>query len=348
MKVPRKALVVGANGLFGERLSDRLEGMRGWTPIRLSRAPGPHRDSLAADLTKPEAIPVVAAALAGVTHIFYAARLASSLPDAERDVNAAMLHTLLAAVDVGGGDVRHIQLMHGTKWYGSHLGPYPTPAREEGPRAADPCYYHLQQDLLSERGAGSPWTWCALRPHTVCGVSAGRQYSLVPLIGAYAALCREMDAPFDFPGTQACYDSVSQATDIDLLVDAAIWAATTPECAGEAFNVVNADYFRWRDLWPRIAEWFGLAPGVVRPRRMAREAAALAPAWARMARRHGLRTARIEQVGDWGYLDRILRSEHDDMSSTVKIRRYGFGPVVETEEMFRRLFDEMRRDRLIG
>ena len=38
--------------------------------------------------------------------------------------------------------------MQGSKWYGNHLGPYLTPARETDPRHMPPNFYYDQQDFL--------------------------------------------------------------------------------------------------------------------------------------------------------------------------------------------------------
>ena len=40
-------------------------------------------------------------------------------------------------------------------------------------------------------------------------------------------------------------------------------AATEPRCANEAFNIVNGDTFRWRDVWGRLADHFGMQAGTV-------------------------------------------------------------------------------------
>lgn len=342
------ALVVGSNGLFGNHLCKVLRSNPGWQVIRCSRSSsGAGEPEICVDLTDPGAAAELAASLPPVTHVFYAARLASSDPDAETAINTTMFRNVLEAIAENGSAVRHVQVMHGTKWYGGASEPYPTPAREDGPRAATVNFYHTQQDMLADRSARASWTWSALRPHTICAADIGYSHSFVPLLGAHAALCGKMGIPLIFPGSEACFHSVRQATDIGLLADAAIWAATTPSCGGEAFNVVNADFFRWCDVWPRIARFFELDPGPVQPIRLGSYANALAPAWEKLARVGKLTVRRIEQIGDWSYFDRILRSERDDMSSTEKLRRYGFDRIVGCEAMFLRLFAQLREQRVI-
>jgi hypothetical protein len=48
-------------------------------------------------------------------------------------------------------------------------------------------------------------------------------------------------------------------SDARLIADLTIFASTQPQCANQAFNVTNGDYFSWRYLWPRLAEYFGVS-----------------------------------------------------------------------------------------
>jgi hypothetical protein len=40
--------------------------------------------------------------------------------------NRTMLVNLLDAIEPASPDLAHVNLMHGTKWYGNHLGPFKT------------------------------------------------------------------------------------------------------------------------------------------------------------------------------------------------------------------------------
>ena len=42
------------------------------------------------------------------------------------------------------------------------------------------------------------------------------------------------------------------------LAAAIVWMATEEGCANQVFNVTNGDYYRWENLWPRIADHFGV------------------------------------------------------------------------------------------
>ena len=64
--------------------------------------------------------------------------------------------------------------------------------------------------------------------------------------------------PFVFPGSKTQYEGLADVTDVDLLAEHLVWSATSEACANEAFNVVNGDVFRWKHLWAKIANFFGL------------------------------------------------------------------------------------------
>src|SRR5262249_39113205 len=70
-------------------------------------------------------------------------------------------------------DLAHVNLMHGTKWHGNHLGPFKTPAKEDDPRHMPPNFYYDQKDLVAARQQGKAWTWSTARPHASCGLSTG-------------------------------------------------------------------------------------------------------------------------------------------------------------------------------
>ena len=61
-----------------------------------------------------------------------------------------------------------------------------------------------------------------------------------------------------FPGSKFQWNALTDVTDARILADHLEWASTTPAAANQAFNIVNGDVFRWRWLWPRLAEYFGL------------------------------------------------------------------------------------------
>ena len=72
-----------------------------------------------------------------------------------------------------------------------------------------------------------------------------------------------------------------------------------------------------------------------------------APLWRDIAARHGLQDIPYDQLVSWGYGDFVFTPEFDIMSSMTKARQYGFHEVVDSKDMFLRLFDELRANKVI-
>jgi hypothetical protein len=66
-----------------------------------------------------------------VTHIFYAALYSGKNVFDEVGPNLAMLTNLVEAVEYTSKQFRKVVLLEGAKYYGAHLGPYKTPAKED-------------------------------------------------------------------------------------------------------------------------------------------------------------------------------------------------------------------------
>ena len=282
-----------------------------------------------------------------MTHIFYSAYVERATWTEAVPPNLAMLGNLLDAVEPASPELAHINLMQGTKWYGNHLGPFKTPAREDDPRHMPPNFYYDQQDTVAARQCGRRWTWSAARPHAICGFATGNPMNLVMVIAVYAAISKALGMPLRHPGTEANWRALYQCTDAELLARAVTWMATEPRCANEAFNITNGDLIRWENLWPRIARHFGMEIGPRQNIRLAEMMRDKAPVWDRLVAEHGLQPIPYEQVAAWSFGDFVFSAGFDIISSMTKARRYGFGEVVDTEEMFLRLFDELRSARVI-
>ena len=157
--------------------------------------------------------------------------------------------------------LQRVVLVTGTKYYGVHLGPLKTPMRETDPRHMPPDFYFDQIDWLTAYQRGKRWSWTELRPQTLCGFAPGTAMSIMPAIAVYAAISKELGLPLRFPGKPGAYASIYQVTESAHFASAALWAATEPRCGNQAYNITNGDYFRWRNVWPKIAEVFGMKVG---------------------------------------------------------------------------------------
>ena len=138
----RHALVAGATGIVGRRIAERLHAC-GWKVTGLCRRPPPQPlpyTLVAVDLTDGADCGKKLARLTSVTHVFYAARYDHPEGVAESvDVNAAMLANLIDGIEPTAHGLCHVNLVHGTKYYGHMLGPLELPLTEETPRAQTPA-----------------------------------------------------------------------------------------------------------------------------------------------------------------------------------------------------------------
>jgi nucleoside-diphosphate-sugar epimerase len=346
-----RLLVAGASGLVGSAVLRHFRTLPGWQVVGVSRRRPPGMDEvpiLSVDLTDAARCAEVFGALRGVTHVVYAALyekedLVAGWRDPEQmRVNDAMLRNLMEPLLAASGGLEHVTLMQGTKAYGAHLGPVPVPARERWPRHPHENFYWLQEDYLRARQAGSRWSFTILRPQVIFGEALGGAMNPIPAIGAYAALLKEEGRPLSFPGGAA---RVVQAVDADLLARACAWAASSPACRNETFNINNGEAFEWSAVWPAIADAFGMPVGEPAPMSLAQEMPRRQAQWSAIHRRYGLRSP--ERLADFvglsfQYVDRNfghgnLQAPAPTLVSTVKARQAGFHDCVDTEEMFVRL-----------
>jgi nucleoside-diphosphate-sugar epimerase len=333
----KTALVAGATGATAKRLVEQLAASA-WNVIGVSRNPPTGADRLKyikVDLLDAEAVVRALSDCRSVSHVFYTGRARFAEGGVESvDDNVTMLRNTLDAIEPIAKGLAHIHLVQGGKYYGQHLGPFPTPAREDDPRHMPPNFYYDQQDLLANRQRGRSWTWSASRPDFVCDFAPERSRNIISVLGAYAAIARELGVPFDFPGRGGCFEAVKQATDGTQLAHAMIFIAEAPACANAAFNVTNGDVFRWSRLWPRLADFFGVPLGQIRPIKLADWMADKEPVWSRIVEKHGLKRQKLTDVANWQFADFQWSQDYDVIANVNKLRLAGFHGLVDTEDMF--------------
>lgn len=346
----RTALVTGATGLVGGYLLRHLLDRGGWDIVAVSRRKpeiaGDYRH-IAVDLLDPADCRAKLGALKEITHVFFTAYIERPDPAELVSANTAMLTNLVETIEAAAPALEHVHIVEGTKWYGNHLGPFRTPAREDDPRHAGSNFYYNQQDWLEARQKGKRWTWSAVRPHAVCGFSVGNPMNLTLAIAVYAAIRKELGLPFSFPGKPGAYAALYQITDGALLAKGIEWMGTEAKAANQAFNITNGDLIRWQNVWPKFADFFGLAPAPPEPLSLKTWMADKGPVWDRIVAKHGLAPHRFEEIAAWTYPDNVFKSDYDIVSDTGRARRLGFCDSVDTEEMFLRMFADFRRDRVI-
>lgn len=346
----KTCVIAGALGIAGRALIEHLERSEDWRVIGLSRRQ-PDFETLAqfitVDLLNLDECRAKLGGLSDITHIFYAAHVGGRTPAEEVAPNLAMLSNLVSTVEASSQCLRRIVVLHGTKWYGNHLGPFRTPAREDDPRHMPPNFYYDQQDWIAARQQGKRWEWVTLRPHGFCGISIGSPMNHLMGLALYAAISRELGLQLRFPGAPGAFRAITQFTDAGLLARAMVWAATAPGCSNQAFNMTNGEYERWENLWPDIAECFDLRAGPVQSISLEKFMADKEALWATMCERYELRRYRLAQLVDWRFIDWSYSNGFDQMSSLNKARQAGWHESLNADVMFRRLFRRLADDRII-
>ncbi|MGH1588795.1 SDR family oxidoreductase [Methylobacterium phyllosphaerae] len=340
----RKVLVAGAQGVIGRAAAIRLAAQPDTTVLGLSRRTEPsipNVEAVSVDLLDPARVRASLGGVRNVTHIVFAAYIEKPTAAEKSTVNVAILRNLLDVVEETSPGLRHVTLYQGGKAYGSDLGQFKTPAREDDPRLMPPNFYYDQEDLLRERQKGKDWSFTALRPEAVCGFAIGNPMNLLTVIAVYAAISKELGIPLRFPGTEAAYRALYQVSSAEILAEAADWAGTTPTARNEIFNITNGDYFRWQHMWPRIARMFGMEWADPVPMPLATYMADKGPLWDRMTERYGLQPIPYDKVASWPFGDFIFASGFDNISSTIKARQAGFHACIDTEDMFRNQFRQL-------
>jgi nucleoside-diphosphate-sugar epimerase len=255
------------------------------------------------------------------------------------DTNLAMLRNLMDPLSQSATGLKHVSLLQGTKAYGVHLHPIRIPARERFPRDPHENFYWLQEDYVRAKSARDGWAFTIWRPQLIVGPNYGVVMNLPPIIGAFAAICREEGRPFGFPGGASW---VWEAVDTRLVADALVWGATAANAKGETFNLTNGEVFEWRDLWPSFAEVLGVRPSPDHPVRLAEFLPAKADVWDRIVAKHGLRKVPMSELvgeshhyADFCFAYGTTSAPPPAFVSTVKIKQAGFVQVYDTEETFR-------------
>lgn len=344
------ALVVGATGIVGTRVCEHLTGL-GWRVTGLCRTPPMDErpyDFIHIDLTDVRDCARKLAALCDVTHIIYAARYDHPEGEIESvETNAAMLRNLIDAVEPVASDLRHVHLVHGTKYYGHMLGSIAVPVTEDAPRAAMANFYFAHEDFMRERQHGKTWTFSTSRPHTFCDEDPAEPRNAALLIAVYASVARALGEPLHFPGSEKSFHARTQFTYVPLLARAVAWMATDAGGADRSYNITNGDSPRWSELWPRFADAFGVDPGGPRALRLADYVADKDDVWRKLVDDEGLQPVSLPTRVLWPYADYLFKPEWDIVSDMSKARRDGFIEQIDSARMFNNLFDSFRKNRVI-
>jgi len=350
------ALVVGASGIIGSNLAENLIS-KGWTTFGLARNPSKDIENLnpvAADLLDPESLRTALAEV-NPTHVFITSWMRNDTEAENIRVNGLMVRNLLEALSPKKS-VQHVALVTGLKHY---LGPFEayakegflpeTPLREEHPRLDIENFYYAQEDEVYAAADRDGFTWSIHRPHTVIGKAVGNMMNLGTTLAVYATICKETGRPFQWPGSAAQWNGLSDVTDARVLAEHLIWASTTKAASNEAFNVVNGDVFRWSWLWKQLADSFGIEAvgydGTIHPLESAIENDVTL--WEQIAQKYNLKEDSLNRLASAWHTDLDLGRPIEVMTDMSKSRKLGFTVFQKTSDSFFDLFEKLKAEQLI-
>lgn len=346
------ALIVGGNGIVGRNMAKYLLGSKNWEKVIItsSRQPDFKTDAgfVQMDLTDAQAVENNATSLAEVTHVFYAAYIEKKTLAEQTTTNLLLLQNLVWGLEEVALGFRHLTFIQGGKAYGAHLGKYKTPALETDSRHFPPNFYYSQQDFLIEQSKGKTWSWTAVRPDIMVGYAVGNPMNMANLLAVYATLCRELNVPFRFPGSDKAYEVLVNVTDAAILAKGMEYAALHEQCYGQIYNVTNGDIFRWSQIWPKMAAYFGVEIDSPITFPLKDYMADKEDVWASIVKKYGLKPHTIQQLANWPFGDFIFNVEADAFFDVNKFRKAGFHEMqVESFKSFKNTFDELKADGII-
>jgi len=257
-------------------------------------------------------------------------------------------------IDNLASKIEHFVLVTGTKHY---LGPFtnftkdplPIPFKESLPRLPIRNFYYEQEDVVFDRAEKKGFKWSVARPAVILGFAPYNQMNLAQSVAVIASICKHLNQPLKFPGVSAMYDILTDASDTTLIAKHLIWQSTTPACENQAFNVVNGDVVRYRLLWPKLAEYFGLesADPDDEPQNFKEEFKKMRPVWDEIVTKHGLRKFKFDElVTDW-FIEIMLNFPRTILRDMNKSREFGFTYYQSSEKSWIKLFNYLRENKYI-
>ncbi len=350
----KTALVVGVTGISGYNTA-RVLVDDGWRVIGLSRRsdrPQQGVEHIHADVLDPASVQAAVADF-DITHTFFCTWSRQDTEAQNCDVNGRMLSNTLAALR-GKKSLEHVVLVTGLKHY---LGPFEayasapaeTPFRESQDRLPFQNFYYEQEDILFAAADEQGFTWSVHRPHTLIGYALGNAMNMGVTLAVYGSICKVTGEPFVFPGSPQQYGGVTDITDARLLGRHLLWSATAPAARNQAFNTVNGDVFRWRQMWKSVAEAIGVEaaeyPGEPNP--LEGRMGHADEVWAKLVAQHGLAPFKASDLASWWHTDADLGRQVETFADMSKSRMLGFLDYQPTAQSFEDVFAELRSARII-
>ncbi|OKH53919.1 hypothetical protein NIES2101_09240 [Calothrix sp. HK-06] len=168
------------------------------------------------------------------------------------------------------------------------------------------------------------------------------------LLAVYASLCKELGVPLRYPASPKAYNILANATDATLLAKAMEWAALNETCYGEIFNITNGDVFRWSQVFPQIAESFGIKCADPQTFSLVEAMQDKEPIWSQMVQKYGLIPNSLKDLANWPFGAFIFNVENDAFFDVNKARRFGFHEMyLDTSEEIVKLWSYLKEQKIV-
>ncbi|XP_006339461.1 3-oxo-Delta(4,5)-steroid 5-beta-reductase-like [Solanum tuberosum] len=341
-------LIIGVTGVVGNSLAGTLSSTDTpggpWKVYGVSRRGTPvcsiaKVTYIQCDVSKATDVQAKLSTLKDVTHIFWVT-LAFDLSTAKScEINGAMFRNVLTCVIPNAPNLRHICLQTGGMHYMGihksidgelHVTSHDPPFNEDMKRLENihNFYYTLEDVLFDEVSRKPSLTWSVHRPDLIFGFSPYSSLNIIGTLCVYATICKFIRIPMKFPGTEAVWDSFSNASDANLVAEHQIWAAMCPQGKNRAFNITNGDVFKWKHLWKVLAEEIGVeyvgfdaTEKIISLSEMMKDKG---PVWDKIVRDNKLISTKLEEVGLWDFADMLLGGGTCRLSSINRSKENGF------------------------
>lgn len=344
----KTVLIVGASGIIGNAAVHEFLSHSDWDVIALSRRKPEifNKDlrafqHLSVDLQDRQSCQQILTNL-HVTHIVYAALyekrglIAGWGNPEQMQINLDMLRNVIEPLTQGPHQLQHISMLQGTKAYGVHIHPISIPAREDEERDPHENFYWLQEDYIRKKAEQANFYWTILRPQLVVGGCYGVTMNLIPVIGIYAAICREEGLPFSFPGGATM---LFELVDTRLIARLFNWAGTAVSARNEIFNVTNGEVSEWRNLWTTIAKTLHMEIGEDKPIELKSFLPSKSNMWSQIVNKYHLRPLKMKDLlgeshhyADIVFAYGIQGPIPPIIVSTIKLRQAGFHDCIDSRE----------------
>lgn len=192
-------------------------------------------------------------------------------------------------------------------------------------------------------------TWFINRPQVIFGFSPYSMMNLIGTLCVYAAICKHECVPLKFPGSKAAWEGYSTASDANLIAEQHIWGAVDPKAKNQAFNCSNGDVFKWKHFWKVLADKFGIENygfedgSDFKLSDMMKDKGGV---WEDIVRDNGLLPNKLEEVGDWWFVDFMLRVE-GVLDTMNKAKQHGFLGFRNSKESFISWIDKTKAYKIV-